>query len=439
MFAEPVGGAAPAVSPPSVPRRTRLARRILWPVVLASSAALALLVGIVSQRASQLATREAGRAAAEMAQRYAQQTRAELQPALTATHTLAQAAEGLQSAGLPARDAVDSIMRGVLAGNPERLGIWLIYEPDAFDGQDVSFAGLPGYALSGRFMPYWVWEGGLVQKDTSAAASDTSDLGNYYYASLRSGREAVVEPYLDQFAGQQVWMTSVTVPLRVRGRVVGVAGADLALAALQHRLGDIRPFETGYAALRSASGAIIAHPDSTRLGQRPADAERLQRRAAALAPGEVHVETLHSEQLGAEAIRALVPLRLSDAAAPWLFEINLPRDTVLRDARRLRVHAALLGLLTLLLLGTVLWRLVRRVTRPLDALALADARRRVRRPPAPRRREPFPGRVPGDHRRGQRRWTRSVSWKRAWSASATRHSPSSPTCSAPSPASPSTI
>lgn len=39
--------------------------------------------------------------------------------------------------------------------NPELIGTWIGWEPNAFDGRDAAFAGTSGYDATGRFLPYW--------------------------------------------------------------------------------------------------------------------------------------------------------------------------------------------------------------------------------------------------------------------------------------------
>jgi signal transduction histidine kinase len=53
------------------------------------------------------------------------------------------------------RHQVDIILRRVLADNPDFLGTYTLWEPQAFDGRDAAFAGKPGHDASGRLLPYW--------------------------------------------------------------------------------------------------------------------------------------------------------------------------------------------------------------------------------------------------------------------------------------------
>ncbi|MDQ3232063.1 MAG: hypothetical protein M3Q07_09605 [Pseudobdellovibrionaceae bacterium] len=54
------------------------------------------------------------------------------------------------------RQDVMDMMRVLVEKNPDVLGIWTTWEPNAFDGQDQKFAHAPVHDASGRFAPYAV-------------------------------------------------------------------------------------------------------------------------------------------------------------------------------------------------------------------------------------------------------------------------------------------
>ncbi|PKL02459.1 MAG: hypothetical protein CVV55_04325, partial [Synergistetes bacterium HGW-Synergistetes-2] len=67
---------------------------------------------------------------------FANQVQARLEVALDTARTLAHVLEGLTQGGVPDRAQVNSVLQRTLRGNPEFLGVWTCWEPDAFDGRD---------------------------------------------------------------------------------------------------------------------------------------------------------------------------------------------------------------------------------------------------------------------------------------------------------------
>jgi len=104
---------------------------------------------IAYETASNIAVDVAGKTAADI--------KAELEVALDAARTLAQALSGIKDEANPVkleRDEVNSILRILLDKNPQFIGTYTGWEPNAFDGRDEDFRDSPGHDATGRFVPY---------------------------------------------------------------------------------------------------------------------------------------------------------------------------------------------------------------------------------------------------------------------------------------------
>ena len=137
------------------PRRTTLAAKLLVPICGVTAAALTGLVAIVATRTAQLAERQATAAVEEMAARYAGEVGRDLGTPMTTARLLGQAAEGWKAGAAATRTTGDTTLRSVLERNASLLGVWVGYEPNAFDGRDAEFAGAKGYDATGRYVPYY--------------------------------------------------------------------------------------------------------------------------------------------------------------------------------------------------------------------------------------------------------------------------------------------
>lgn len=138
--------------------------------------------------------------------------------------------------GLPVehrREIYSNLMKSILLQNKNILGVWACFEPNALDGQDMQYANTEGTDATGRFIPYWYWDNGepaysaLVDYDKEGA-------GDYYLLAKNSGRATMLEPYEYEISGEKVLLTSIAIPIKdAGGKVVGIAGCDLALNDLQ--------------------------------------------------------------------------------------------------------------------------------------------------------------------------------------------------------------
>ena len=48
------------------------------------------------------------------------------------------------------------LLKYIIEQRPQYLGIYVAFEPDAYDGFDRNFIGEVGHDQTGRFIPYWV-------------------------------------------------------------------------------------------------------------------------------------------------------------------------------------------------------------------------------------------------------------------------------------------
>ncbi|MBV9772586.1 MAG: HAMP domain-containing protein, partial [Gemmatimonadetes bacterium] len=349
-------------------RARTLQTRLLLPICGVTAVALLALVALVSDRASRLAEQEATQTAVEMAYRYSNQVARDIEPAMSSAQTIAQTFQAAKRAGTLDRATGNNVLREVLDGHPEVLGVWSGWEPNAFDGNDAAFAGQPGYDATGRFVPYWNRGTGSIASDV-LTDYDKPGAGDYYLIARQTQKATILEPYVYEVGGQKVLMTSVAAPIFVGGKFVGVAGADLALKEIQAKMSKIRPYETGYVTLVSASGKFVAHPDTARLGKDIGSSEVAVAAKAAVHDGKEYLGHDRSEAAEGEMIRVFVPLNIGATATPWSLAVNLPTEKVLAQARELRNFTILMGVLTLLTLAGVVVVLVRRVTGPLVRIA----------------------------------------------------------------------
>ena len=357
--------------------RRSLAARLLIPIVGVTAAALTSLVAVVATRSATLAEKEATDGVQQMAQRYAREVERELQTTITTARGLALTFEGWSgSSATPSRVMADAAIRRLLEGNPSLLGIWTVWEPNAFDGRDSTFARVGASDSTGRYLPYYNRYSGSVAVEATRDY-DRPGAGDYYLVPKATRKEFVVEPYVYEASGKSLLITGVSVPITKDGRFVGAVGADVALAEVQKVVGGIRPFATGFAALVSGGGKLVAHPDTALLGKDVKEAFQNAETLAAMREGRLHVGVAYSSQLDDEAIRVVVPVTVAQGTPTWSLLLVVPRSTVLAEAHALRTVTIVLGALTLLLLGGVVAFLVRKVTRPL--VALAATAERVRR------------------------------------------------------------
>jgi methyl-accepting chemotaxis protein len=341
---------------------------VLW----AGLCLLLVAVGIIAyaafaERAAMLES--AQKEATAAAQSEAAAVKAEIEVGLDAARTLAQQFAGLvvarqAGAGVPSRDQVNAMLRQVLASNPSFLGVYTLWEPDAFDGRDAAYANTEGHDATGRFIPYWVRSGDQIILEP-LQGYETEGVGDYYLVPKRTLQESLIDPYVYPINGEDVLLTSLVAPIVVDGRFYGIAGVDFSLQFLQTVADRVDLF--GGAAdlvLISHNGTLAGVTGRPELVGKPIK--------------EYHAdweEDLRLIQKGEEVLQAdegrvaiFVPIRMGRTATPWSVNVNFPLSAITVGATALMWRLIAIGGGIALLALAMLWVAAGRIARPIRTI-----------------------------------------------------------------------
>ncbi|MDY7226150.1 methyl-accepting chemotaxis protein [Hyalangium rubrum] len=356
--------------------RKSLATKLLIALCTTIFLALGLLVWVLNRELSHVAQSEASRIATQEAQHAADLINAQLDEAMIPARTIAQMLLAQKVTGPADRRLADAQLRKILEDNPHLLGIWTVWEPNAFDGKDADFANTPGTDATGRYLPYWNRGAGYIQREVNVDYQHETLGGpsDYYLLPQRSKNEVIMNPFSYTVAGKLTLLTSAIVPIFLDGKFLGVVGADLSLEHIQQEVAKVQPFGTGHALLLSNNAAYASHP-SAELRGKPigtSPAETLMK--TTLSSGNKSVGRVHSELLQGEAIEVVVPFRIGRTTTPWALAVFVPLDQVLAPANDLRRFMILYGMLAIGVLAIAVILVVRRITEPLGSLSAVASR-----------------------------------------------------------------
>ncbi|WP_031388200.1 methyl-accepting chemotaxis protein [Desulfonatronum thiodismutans] len=301
----------------------------------------------------------------------AEQIRAYLEVELNRAGDLGAALLGLKNSGDASRETGVEILRTVLRENQHVLGVWVCFEPNAFDGLDGLYAHAPGHDASGRFIPYASRSGNVI----SVAPLEDYDKpgpGDYYLKARNSGAEAIIDPYYYNVGGKETLLVTVSAPILENGRVIGVAGVDLSTDRIQAMVGTIKPLGEGYAFLFSNNTTYVAHPNPEQIGKSILEVRSdAQERDRDVRQGRRRIEESRSLATGLTTYFVFTPINIGRTQTPWSLAITAPIDTLMADTKstvNLSVIKGVAGLLILLGLIFLLNRYL--VAKPIQGLML---------------------------------------------------------------------
>jgi methyl-accepting chemotaxis protein len=339
-------------------------------VVLLLVPTLVLVIGGMTLLAAQMSSSNARDLAdhqvAAMAGQYANQLDTTLRNTQQLGRTIAVSMEHYSSGS---RDEVSAMLKDLMEQNPQILGTYVGFEPNAFDGADATHVNTPGSDATGRFIPYWNKLSGNESLDPLLDYA-TSD---YYLLPKQTLRDSVIEPY--EYQG--VLMTSFVSPIVRDGKFVGIGGVDMSLSDLDKLTSQIKVFDSGYAFAVSKAGTFVSSPVSGRDGKvtltQLADSSKTPafgQIADAVAKGESGELTTTDPDTGKQVVLAWAPISTGDFG----LVVVAPVDEILASANAQQNLLLGVGLFGSVLVGFAVWFIMRRLTRPLVSLASAADR-----------------------------------------------------------------
>ncbi|EJN21035.1 methyl-accepting chemotaxis protein [Pseudomonas sp. GM80] len=288
------------------------------------------------------------------------------------------------------REELNLSLKTAFERNDKVLGIWLAFEPNGLDGKDSEFANDAARQSNeaGRFATYWSRAAGsslntiMVEEDlTKTTLSVSGTPYNSWYTCPRDNkRTCLLDPYADTVGNKEMLMTTISVPLIVDGKAIGVVGVDIALDALQAAAVESQRNlfnNAGHMLIVSGSGVLAADSsDATKVGKKINDTLG--------ANGQDVLQLLASgtpkiiEQ--GDLIRAVYPVDPIGNARAWGVVIDLPKQVLLADSVKLQAvldDAQDTGVITALLVAIVagviglllIWLTASGVTRPINSVA----------------------------------------------------------------------
>ena len=235
---------------------------LVTPVVVVSFLAVS---GIVTSRSIAMAKNDAFSLAAEMAEKYKNEIKAELQGARVTSETLTTVLGTLKSYDLTDRDMMNDMLRSALAQKEYITAFCVAYEPNELDGKDALYAGQePLYDETGRYAPYW----NKLEGNISAEYLQDIDAQDWYIVPKATMREYITDPYPFQVQGHAVILASFVFPIIHDGKFIGIIASDIVLDKLQEMVTRVNIHNKGgYTKIFSNSGVVVAHPDKQFLGK----------------------------------------------------------------------------------------------------------------------------------------------------------------------------
>jgi PAS domain S-box-containing protein len=271
----------------------------------------------------------------------------------------------------PRRD-VAAFLKHTVRTNPY-IGMAAAWEPNTFDGPDISHVGGDFSGPSGQMALYYFRENEKIQllKLDMRPLPEGGIRFGWYDVPVGENRDHLMPPYLNPVEGAAVWMTTAAIPIRDKdGRAIGSATVDLPLEDIQQFVSTIKPFDVGFASLISQNGQWLSHPNNELWGK-PVPDGFFSKAVDYTGKGL----NLHGVLKEADRTYFSVAIPLNFGTAEnWTLVLSAPEDKVTANAIALRNKLLFLAALAMFIAVIIYWFIAKQITYPMVMLTESISR-----------------------------------------------------------------
>lgn len=327
-------------------------------------------LGYISYNLRENAVTEAQKLADSYAREKANEIKAILDEDMAVARDMAEIVKEYTLMDQPLRDTLrKKVMINILKSYPKYDATWMSWQLWAIqEGYDKDY---------GRERKNFYMRGGKVNSSQELANLDGDPTsGVYWFLKYnREHSEKLSEPYwyddYDYTSGSQDSLLGIspTVTLEVNGKFAGVIGTDMTVDDFKG-MSDIEQYENGFAFLMSNEGIIIAH-ENTGLFSYPMDTLSIVKKspynvADKIKNGESFSYKVYDEDSDEDVYVSFASIPIGRTAFPWTAGIVVPVSEITADFNETFFITIAVGLVGLILLTFIIWKLANRITDSLD-------------------------------------------------------------------------
>ncbi|NTU98211.1 MAG: SpoIIE family protein phosphatase [Chlorobiaceae bacterium] len=334
--------------------------RLILVISLWSGLIFIVVLGYNYHHSREVLEKELEKNAANLALSLANKVDAELVSVSKVTEGVAKA---LETADYDEK-SLRLLLRETLEANPGIYGSCAAFEPHEFRKESVAYA-LYFFRRNGTTdairldrssgsLPYFYWD--------------------WYQIPFELGRKEWSEPYFDEGWGNQLMMTC-SVPVfkggKSAGQVRGIVTSDLSIESLTRLVSSTRILRTGYAALISRQGVILAHPLKQSIMNETFFSIAEERRDPGLRKlGQKMIRgesgfVFYKSLVGVKSWMYYTPIR----STGWTLAVIFPEAELMENITNLTMVMTVIGFLGIAFLCIAVFFISKSITSPLIALA----------------------------------------------------------------------
>ena len=255
------------------------------------------------------------------------------------------------------RAALNEMLADAVASNDNLVGVGVVFEPNAFDGQDAAHAGDPLSDETGRTMPYASREGNAVEFEGCTGY----ETATWYQKPKSTSKMVLSEAYYDEVAGKKSLLVSIGMPIVVDGHFIGALSLDFDVSQIQEDFAKASSSDNTYLLIDN-EGDLVAHGTSP---------ESIMKNAFTIMQSteeekkEIYSESpfskaQHSTTTGKDSVYVFHSIHFQGVDTPWAIFSITDQDKFTGAAREMVIFSVVLAVICTVVLVIALAAFIQR-------------------------------------------------------------------------------
>ena len=240
------------------------------------------------------------------------------------------------------REALNKNLADLIQSNSNLVGVGVVFEPNAFDGNDAAHTSDPLSDSTGRMISYVSREGSSVEFEPSTGY-ETAD---WYTEPKRTSKLTLTNPYYEEVGGKKTLVVSLAIPLIVDGHFVGAISLDFDMEQIQKDFEKASTPDNIYLLIDNA-GRLVAHgtsPDSIMKDAFQLMGSTEQDKKEIFTDGPYSLTNV-SPTTGKESVYVFYALHYDGIDTPWAIFSVTDKDKFVGTAREMVIFSIVLAVI----------------------------------------------------------------------------------------------
>ena len=255
------------------------------------------------------------------------------------------------------RAALNEMLADAVASNDNLVGVGVVFEPNAFDGQDAAHVGDPLSDETGRTMPYASREGNAIELEGCTGY----ETATWYQKPKSTSKLVLSEAYYDEVAGKKSLLVSIGMPIVVDGHFIGALSLDFDVSQIQEDFAKASSSDNTYLLIDN-EGDLVAHGTSPESIMKNAFTimQSTEEEKKEIYSGSPFSKAQHSTTTGKDSVYVFHSIHFQGVDTPWAIFSITDQDKFTGAAREMVIFSVVLAVICTVVLVIALAAFIQR-------------------------------------------------------------------------------